>query len=195
MEIERKFWLTDFPTQYPELVHLETDQGYLVNDPVTVRIRSSRNLGTGESTYILCIKSRGTLSRHEVETPILPEQFEELASLLEHPMVHKDYHAYRLPDGHVLECSVVDHGAFSYAEVEFESEEEARAWEPLPFLGPELTYDKRFTMLSYYRNRRVPPLEELGGEGQGIGMPQERPSQEYTASGRADEREVQRRQR
>lgn len=160
MEIERKFWITDFPKNYPELVHLETDQGYLSSEPVTVRIRRSRNLTTGEATYILCIKSHGTLSRHEVETAIEPEQFEELAGLLDHPLVHKDYHAYRLEDGHILECSNVDHGAFFYAEVEFESEEEARSWQPLDWLGPELTYDRRFTMGAYYRNRRVPQPEE-----------------------------------
>lgn len=162
MEIERKFWITEFPTEYPELVHLETEQGYLVNVPVTVRIRRSYNCVTGAETYILCIKSKGTLSRHEVETPIEKEQFEELAGMLEHPMVHKDYHAYRLPDGNVLECSVVDHGAFSYAEVEFPSEEAAHAWQPLPCLGKELTYDKRFTMGAYYLNRRVPSPDEVG---------------------------------
>lgn len=162
MEIERKFWITDFPTEYPELVHLETDQGYLATMPVTVRIRSSHNCVTGEEKYILCIKSKGTLSRHEVETPIEKSQFEELAGMLDRPMVHKDYHAYRLPDGNVLECSVVDYGAFSYAEVEFDSEEAANAWHPLPCLGKELTYDKRFTMGSYYLNRFVPGPDDVG---------------------------------
>lgn len=162
MEIERKFWITDFPTEYPELVHLETEQGYLTTMPVTVRIRRSRNCSTGAESYILCIKSKGTLSRHEVETPIEKAQFEELAGMLDRPMVHKDYHAYRLPDGHTLECSVVDHGVFSYAEVEFETEEAANLWKPLSFLGAELTYDRRFTMGSYYRDRIVPRPEEAG---------------------------------
>lgn len=160
MEIERKFWITEFPTEYPEIVHLETEQGYLYTEPYTVRIRRSTNCQTGTSTYILCIKSKGTLSRHEVETAIEPEQFDELSGMLDRPLVHKNYHAYRLPDGHILECSVVDHGVFSYAEVEFESEEAANAWEPLPCLGKELTYDRRFTMGSYYQNRQVPSAEE-----------------------------------
>lgn len=161
MEIERKFWITDFPDSYPELTHLETDQGYLVHRPVSVRIRRSRNVNTGECSYILCIKSQGTLSRHEVETVLEPEQFEELALLLDRPMVHKDYHAYRLPDGHVLECAEVDYGAFSYAEVEFDSEEEAHAWQPLDFFGPELTWNPDFTMGAYYRNGGVPDPTRL----------------------------------
>lgn len=160
MEIERKFWIDEFPTEYPEIKHLETEQGYLANDPVTVRIRSSHNCESDEATYILCIKSRGDLARHEVETPITKEQFEELAGMLDQPMVHKDYHAYQLEDGHILECSVVDHGAFCYAEVEFEDEESAKKWEPVSCLGKELTYDKRFTMGAYYRTREVPPLED-----------------------------------
>lgn len=166
MEIERKFWITSLPTQYPELVHLETDQGYLSHRPFSVRIRRSCNVVTGECSYILCIKSQGTLSRHEVETTLRPEQFDELAELLEQPMVHKDYHAYRLPDGHVLECSVVDGGAFSYAEVEFADEEEAQNWQPLDFFGPELTWNPEFTMGSYYRNRRVPDPTQLGNGAQ-----------------------------
>lgn len=172
MEIERKFWLESFPENYPEIVHLETDQGYLAELPVSVRIRRSRDCRTGACTYILCIKSKGTLSRHEVETSIEPEQFEELAGMLERPMVHKNYHAYRLPDGHILECSEVDYGAFCYAEVEFRDEQEARAWTPLACLGPELTFDHRFTMGSYYRTRTVPsPAEVEGGCLAAVGGP------------------------
>ncbi len=49
------------------------------------------------------------------------------------PMIHKDYRVYRLPDGHLLECSMVD-GKFAYAEVEFASVEEAKAFEMPAFL-------------------------------------------------------------
>lgn len=156
MEIERKFWIDGFPTDLPEIVHMETDQGYLATFPVTLRIRRSERKDNGAVRYVLCIKSKGTLSRHEVETDITKEQYEELESMLEKPAVHKDYHAYRLPDGHTLECSVVDYGAFAYAEVEFQSEEEANAWEPIPFLGEELTYLRGFSMGEYWATRKVP---------------------------------------
>ncbi|MCF0132481.1 MAG: hypothetical protein HUJ72_01300 [Blautia sp.] len=159
MEIERKFWLERFPEEYPEVKHLETDQGYLAWSPVSVRIRQSHDLKTDLWTYILCIKSKGLLSRHEVETPITKEQFAELSSMLDRPLVHKDYHAYQMPDGNILECSEVDHGVFSYAEVEFSSEEEANAWNPPSCLGKELTYLSGFTMGSYYLNGKVPEIE------------------------------------
>ncbi len=153
MEIERKFKLIEFPS-LPEVAFLDQWQGYLATDP-EVRIRRTENHTEGIETYILCIKSVGDLVRHEVETEITREQFEELASMLDYPLIHKELHAYRLPDGHVMECSRVDDGAFSYAEVEFASVEEANAWIPPEWLGREMTYEKGFKMRQYWSDRSL----------------------------------------
>ena len=134
MEIERKFWIDTLP----ELVEL--------------RIRKRVEAG-GEIVYQLCVKSIGKLSRHEVETELSRAQFEELASMLDKPLIHKEYHAYRLRDGHLLECSIVDGGVFSYAEVEFASEADAMAWTPLDCLGKETTYEQGMSMRDYWKNR------------------------------------------
>ncbi len=157
MEIERKFWLDRFPEGLPLVKRLQTWQGYLYTDPAEVRIRRSRVEDTGEEYYRLCIKSQGDLSRHEVETDLTREQFEELCLLLEpgKPLIHKDYRAYDLGGGLVLECSVVDDGAFAYAEVEFDSEEAARAWTPPDCLGRETTYESGFRMKKYWHNRNL----------------------------------------
>lgn len=157
MEIERKFWLESFPKDLPLTRRLQTWQGYLYTDPAEVRIRRSREEDTGREYFRLCIKSQGTLSRHEVETELTREQFEELCLLLEpgRELIHKDYRAYRLPDGHILECSVVDGGAFSYAEVEFESEAAAKAWQPVSCLGRETTYESGFKMKNYWHNKQI----------------------------------------
>lgn len=149
MEIERKFKLIEFP-DLPQVVFLDQWQGYLATDP-EVRIRRTENHTAGTETYILCIKSVGDLVRHEVETDITRAQFEELA----YPLIHKELHAYRLPDGHVIECSKVDDGAFSYAEVEFDSVEEANAWTPPEWLGREMTYEKGFKMRQYWSDRSL----------------------------------------
>lgn len=154
MEIERKFKLAAFPADLPLVVELDQYQGYLATDP-EVRIRHTVNHTEGKETYILCIKSTGDLVRHEVETAIEQDQFEELASMLAYPLIHKQLNAYRLPDGHVLECSVVDEGAFSYAEVEFASEQEAQEWIPPVWLGREMTYEKGFKMRSYWSDRSL----------------------------------------
>lgn len=153
MEIERKFKLIEFPS-LPEVAFLDQWQGYLATEP-EVRIRRTENHTEGVETYILCIKSVGDLVRHEVETEITREQFEELASMLDYPLIHKELHAYRLPDGHVMECSRVDDGAFSYAEVEFASVEEANAWTPPEWLGREMTYEKGFKMRQYWSDRSL----------------------------------------
>jgi CYTH domain-containing protein len=157
VEIERKFWLDAFPEHLPLVRRLQTWQGYLYTDPNEVRIRKSVEEDTGRTYYRLCIKSGGDLSRTEVETALSAEQFEQLCGLLEpgKKLIHKDYRAYRLEEGLVLECSIVDDGAFSYAEVEFESEAAAKAWQPPAFLGRETTYERGYKMKHYWRDRKL----------------------------------------
>jgi hypothetical protein len=157
MEIERKFNLLAFPN-LPEMERLDQWQGYLVTSP-QVRIRHTVNYTEQSESYILCIKSNGDLVRHEVETEITKEQFDELSGMLEYPLIHKELHAYQLDDGLVLECSCVDDGAFAYAEVEFSAEEQAMAWQIpqalINCLGREMTYEKEFKMTSYWSNREL----------------------------------------
>ena len=157
MEIERKFWIHTLPN-LPEESCSDIYQGYLCTEPVELRIRKRQDWQTGQTHYQLCIKSVGMLSRHEVETELSQGQFEELAGMLDQSLIHKEYHAYRLEDGHVLECSIVDGGVFSYAEVEFASEEEALAWKPLDCLGKETTYEPGVSMREYWNSRK----EKLG---------------------------------
>ena len=151
MESERKFWIDTLP-ELPEERRSAVYQGYLCTEPVELRIRKRVEAG-GEIVYQLCVKSIGKLSRHEVETELSRAQFEELASMLDKPLIHKEYHAYRLRDGHLLECSIVDGGVFSYAEVEFASEADAMAWTPLDCLGKETTYEQGMSMRDYWKNR------------------------------------------
>ena len=157
MEIERKFWLDGFPEGLQPVRRMQTWQGYLYTDPNEVRIRKSVEEDTGHTRYRLCIKSGGDLSRTEVETELTEGQFQELCGLLEpgRALIHKDYRAYRLEDGLTLECSIVDEGAFSYAEVEFDSEEAAKAWQPPAFLGRETTYEQGFKMKHYWLKRSL----------------------------------------
>ena len=152
MEIERKFWIDALP-DLPEERRSDVEQGYLCTEPVELRIRRRQERDTGEVSYRLCIKSIGQLSRHEVETPLSRAQFEELAEMLDQPPIHKEYHAYRLEDGNLLECSIVDDGVFSYAEVEFPSEEAALTWQPPEFLGKETTYEPGVSMREYWNKR------------------------------------------
>ncbi len=95
--------------------------------------------------FILCFKSKGRLSRKEIEFPIEEARFRELEDLIGLPLIPKLRRTYQLPDGHQLEVNHVDEGApteFWYAEVEFGSEDEARAFDPASVgLGEYLTDD------------------------------------------------------
>ena len=149
MEIERKWKIAGFPASLAPIRSAHMRQGYLSVAPV-VRIRDEGG------RYVLCFKGPGTLAREEIELPLDEETFGRLEALIGRPLVTKEYRAYRLPDGHTLEVSLVDEGeetAFYYAEVEFATLEEARAFEPPAFLGRELTEAPGASMSAYWRKR------------------------------------------
>lgn len=135
MEIERKWNVSGWPdVRLPLLYEQFMRQGYISLRP-TVRIREEARTGGG-TKYILCIKSvsrDGGLSRKEIEIEIPKGKFDELEDLIGLPLIPKVRRTYALPDGHHLEVNHVDQGLdteFWYAEVEYGSAEEARAWEP-----------------------------------------------------------------
>ena len=158
IEIERKWLLDAFPSCIPLIREERVEQGYLTFDPVTVRIRKTEELApnAGRTRHVLTIKGGGTLKRTEVEPRLAADEYEALLSLLPMPVVRKHFRLYQLPDGHQLECSLVDEGeptSFLYAEVEFDTEEQALAFQPPAFLGRELTGDGSWTMAAYCRRK------------------------------------------
>ena len=131
MEIERKWMVTGWPEGLPMAAQLEMEQGYVAVRP-TVRIRRESVVG-GETHLVLCFKGEGTLSREEIETEIDADLFAKLEHLIGKPLIHKERRGYALPGGLTLEVNCVDPDlptAFWYAEVEFETEAQALAWDP-----------------------------------------------------------------
>lgn len=156
MEIERKWKIKGFPQGLPLLREAHMRQGYLSVSPV-VRIRESS--GTDGSSFILCFKGPGTLARQEIELPLEEPVFRQLEDLIGRPLVTKEFKVYRLPGGEHLEVSLVDKGLpteFYYAEVEFSSVEEARAFLPPDGigLGEDLTESPGFSMSRYWQQTR-----------------------------------------
>lgn len=150
MEIERKFLINEFPDNLPLVSKAEVYQGYISVNPV-VRIRKTVN-ECGEE-YILCFKGAGTIARQETEIKLEKSTFQELEKLLRAPMIHKGFRVYRLPDGLDLECSRVDAGRpseFMYAEIEFDTLEQALSYQPPEFLSNEVTHDRKYGMASYW---------------------------------------------
>ena len=65
-----------------------------------------------------------------------------------------------LEDGHLLECNLVD-GKFAYAEVEFDSIEEAERFQMPPFLLKDVTEDPYYSMSGYWRRHQITVSFEL----------------------------------
>ncbi|MGI6117780.1 MAG: hypothetical protein ACOYBC_05255 [Bilifractor sp.] len=145
MEIERKWDVSGWPeADFPVTAEYHMAQGYVTVNP-TVRIRSEE-LSGGETHYILCLKSHGTIARKEIEIEIPQEKFEEIEDLIGIPLIRKTRRTYRLPDGMNLEVNHVDEGLeteFWYAEIEFETVEQAKKWDPASVgLGDYLARDE-----------------------------------------------------
>ena len=91
---------------------------------------------------MLTVKRGAGLSRDEVEVEISPEQFEALWPLTEGRRLRKRRHV--LPhDGLEIEVDVYEGEleGLIVAEVEFESEDKARGFEPPAWLGDDVTGD------------------------------------------------------
>lgn len=142
MEIERKWIVTDWPQKLPLLYEQTMRQGYLTVRP-TVRIRQETMSG-GCTHYILCFKTGSGMVRRETEIEISPEKFRELEEMIARPLIPKIRRTYALSDGLKLEVNRVDAGtdtAFWYAEIEYQSEEAARNWQPPQELSSYLSRD------------------------------------------------------
>ncbi len=161
MEIERKWLVNDWPENLPLLYEQSMRQGYITVRP-TVRIREEAVTG-GDVQYILCFKSPGTLARKEIEFPIEKEQFAQLEDLIGLPLIPKLRRTYGLPDGQKLEVNCVDGGLpseFWYAEIEYETEEQALSWKAedgalAEYLSREVTGDPGQTMGAYWIKTRL----------------------------------------
>lgn len=161
LEIERKWLVNGWPDKDLPLVREELmRQGYVSVEP-TVRIREEAQ-ANGDTAYILCFKSRGQLTRKEIEFPIGEDHFHELEDLIGLPLIPKVRRTYALPCGLRLEVNHVDEGAateFWYAEIEFPDEQSARSYDPAAddlagFLTRDVTETPGESMGAYWLRTR-----------------------------------------
>ena len=160
MEIERKWMVAGWPQGLVQTSLYKMDQGYISVRP-TVRIRREALQG-GPTALVLCFKGAGTLSREEIETEITPDLFARLEHLIGKPLIYKERRGYALPGGLTLEVNCVDPKlptAFWYAEVEFETEAQALAWDPASagladYLKDECTGRPGSSMGDYWEQTR-----------------------------------------
>ena len=142
MEIERKFLVPEHPEDLERWPATRIEQGYLAigGDGTEVRIRRR------DGDMVLTVKGGGGRSRTEEEFGIDDERFARLWPLTEGRRVEKTRHLIDAGEGLDIEVDVYS-GALTglvVAEVEFDTEEAADAFEPPSWFGREVTDDARF---------------------------------------------------
>ena len=137
MEIERKFTVKELPNLSDYDYHI-MEQGYLNTDPV-VRVRKE------DDEYYLTYKGKGLLAREEYNLPLNKEAYYHLVEKSDGIIIRKK--RYLIPFGkYTIELDVfaAPYENLIIAEVEFDSEEEAIAFQPPEWFDEDVTMDRRY---------------------------------------------------
>lgn len=154
-EIERKWLLERVPTDFPVIQQAIIEQNYISIDP-EVRIRKKQISGICTTCY-LDLKSSGQLKRKEISVPISEEKYKEISRMIMMKPIIKNWSLIQVNDEQ-LEISIVDPGTnnqFIYAEVEFDSEEDANNFVMPIKTVKEVTYDDTYKMKNYWKRTRT----------------------------------------
>lgn len=139
MEIERKFLIKSLPENLEEYPFHIIEQGYLCTSPV-VRIRQQ------DDAYVLTYKSGGMMAREEYNLPLTREAYEHLKKKIDGNLISKK--RYVIPEKNNLNIELdLFSPPFEWlvlAEVEFPTEEAARAYIPPSWFGEDVTYSGKY---------------------------------------------------
>jgi CYTH domain-containing protein len=142
VEIERKFVVRTLPADLAQFQHAEIEQGYLAIAPEGVQVRLRK---AGKVHSLTFKRGRGN-AREEREVELTAEQFAVLWPGTARKRLTKT--RYEVPLGnHVVEIDVYSgrHEGLVVAEVEFDDEQSARAFQPPDWLGDDVTHDSRYS--------------------------------------------------
>ena len=139
MEIERKYLVPVLPENLEQYPCKHIEQGYLATDPV-VRIRRSND------KYILTYKGRGLMVREEYNLPLNAESFEHLKKKIDGILIKKCRYLIPYGEKYTIELDVFEGelAPLQLAEVEFETEEEANAFQPPEWFGEDVTFSTKY---------------------------------------------------
>ena len=138
MEIERKYLISEIPfelSQYPKR-HIE--QGYLCTEPV-VRIRQDND------KYELTYKSGGMMARMEYNLPLNEKSYHHLLEKADGNIITKTRYLIPINDGSLTAELDIFEGKFAgmlLVEVEFNSVEQADAFQKPEWFGEDVTHNK-----------------------------------------------------
>ena len=138
MEIERKFTLKKLPENLESFPFHIIEQAYLNTDPV-LRIRRQDN------DFFLTYKGTGMMAREEYNLPLNQSSYEHLLAKADGNIISKK--RYLIPcDPYTIELDVFG-PPFSdliIAEVEFCSEQEAKAFVPPEWFDQDVTFNPAY---------------------------------------------------
>jgi CYTH domain-containing protein len=142
VEIERKFLVPQLPAGLERSRSTRIEQGYIAiaDDGTEVRIRWR------DGAAALTVKGGSGRSRLEEEFEIDAERFARLWPLTERRRLEKTRYLIPAGAGLTIELDVYSGGltGLMVAEVEFDSNDAADAFEPPKWFGTEVTDDARF---------------------------------------------------
>lgn len=145
MEIERKYLVKEVPANLESYPFKELEQAYLNSNP-TVRIRKE------DEEYYLTYKGKGFLAREEYNLPLNKESYYHLLDKKDGRVISK--RRYLIPLGKLtieLDIFKGDLAPLKYAEVEFETEEEALSFTPPEWFVEDVTYDPSYSNVALSR--------------------------------------------
>ncbi len=152
MEIERKFLLKKIPSELKITGQKEIEQYYLCReDKTVVRVRRIND------KYLLTIKQGGGISRFEREIAISRNDFAEIASISQDRKIIKTRYLAPL-DNLTVELDVFRENleGLILAEIEFQTEEQAKKFIPPAWIGKEVTDDYRYTNSYLSITQKIP---------------------------------------
>lgn len=153
MEIERKFLLKEIPENLDTCPYCPIEQGYLCTSPV-VRIRRQND------EYYMTYKGSGMMSREEYNLPLTKEAYEHLLPKTDGNVISKKRYLIPLSSEEINpECLSLLGGAsltveldefappfapLLLAEIEFPTEEAAKAFRMPDWFSEDVTQDVRY---------------------------------------------------
>ncbi len=136
LEIERKFLVSRVPDSLPSCRVEQIEQGYLAIEADEVEVRLRRR---GDGTY-LAVKRGSGQERNEVEVEVSAEQFQALWPLTAGRRLRKARYYVPTEAGEIeLDVYLGALEGLITAEIEFSPGQSPESFEPLDWLGEELT--------------------------------------------------------
>ncbi|MCI8957400.1 MAG: CYTH domain-containing protein [Eubacterium sp.] len=140
MEIEKKFIPKEIPKDLTQFEHHKIEQAYLNTAPV-VRIRKQ------DDEYYLTYKGGGMMAREEYNLPLNAESYQHLQKKADGNIITKTRYLIPINDGNLTAELDIFEDKFSgmlLVEVEFDSVEQADAFQKPDWFGEEVTHDKMY---------------------------------------------------